>query len=82
MLKLETHRQETGSGPVQRQFRFNITPKGKVNCFKPKPMDGDLLNVRYSQFGGCFTNLDKLPKSPNCQVLWEAHLDQTTYYMF
>ena len=71
-----THWQDTDAGPVERPFRFKVTPKSKVNCFKPKAVDGDLMNARYSQFGGCFTNFEKLPKSSNCQVVWEVRLDK------
>jgi hypothetical protein len=33
------------------QFRYSISPKSKVNAFKPKPVD-PAVDVRYSMLGG------------------------------
>lgn len=46
---------------------------------RPKTVDGDLLNVRYSQFGRCFTDYNKLPNSPNLVVVWEVHVGKQTF---
>lgn len=54
------------------QFRYNITPRSKTNAFKPKPLEGSALDVRYSQLGGCFSSYNTLLRSSNVGVIWEA----------
>ena len=63
--------QETAAGPVPRPFRFNVAPKSKVNCFRPKLVDTELMAMRYSQFGGAFSDYHLLPKSTSASVIWE-----------
>jgi len=71
--------QEVGGAEVPMQFRFVIKPRTKVNCFTPKQMDdGDLTNVRYSQFGGCFQEYHKLDRSTAFGIMWEAGETQKT----
>ncbi|CAK9110877.1 FO synthase subunit 1, partial [Durusdinium trenchii] len=53
-------------------FRYNISGRAKSNAFRPKKIEEDLLNVRYSQFGGCFESYNTLPKSSNVGIVWEA----------
>ena len=55
-----------------RPFRYTIEPKSKVNVFKPKRVEADLMAARTSQFGGCFADYDKLVQSANIATLWEA----------
>lgn len=61
-------------GQVAKQFRYKIAPKTKVNCFKPKRYEGDMQppTLRYSQFGGCFSDYQDMPRSTNVSVLWEV----------
>ncbi|CAL1145308.1 unnamed protein product [Cladocopium goreaui] len=54
------------------QFRYDITGRAKTNAFKPKPIDDNKLDVRYSQLGGCFSSYNTLLRSPNVGVIWEA----------
>ena len=54
------------------QFRYDITGRAKTNAFKPKPIDDNKLDVRYSQLGGCFSSYNTLLRSPNIGVIWEA----------
>ena len=69
---------DTPTGPVHRNFRYKVTPKSKVNCFRPKLVDTDALTARYSQFGGYFKDFDKLPKSKDAAVVWEVRVAEKT----
>ena len=61
-----------GSDTTVLQFRYTIEAHPKLNAFKPKPIEGELLDVRYSQLGGCFSKYNELLCSPNVGVVWEA----------
>ena len=61
--------QDDGSA---RPFRYTVEPKSKVNVFKPKRVETDLMAVRASQFGGCFSDYQTLIQSANIGTLWEA----------
>ena len=74
MAQIQKPCKDTSAGPVHRNFRFKVTPKSKVNCFRPKFVDTDALTARYSQFGGYFKDFDKLPKSNHAAVVWEVHV--------
>lgn len=68
--------QVVGAGSEKRTlaFRYDITSRTKLNAFKPKKVEEDFLNVRYSQFGGCFDSYNTMLKSPNAAIVWEAGL--------
>ncbi|CAL1133219.1 unnamed protein product [Cladocopium goreaui] len=53
------------------QFRYSISPKSKVNAFKPKPVD-PAVDVRYSMLGGCFQAYNTLLRSRNVGTIWEV----------
>eukprot|EP00435_Cladocopium_sp_Y103_P046187 s2116_g13.t1 len=55
------------------QFRYTVAARAKVNAFRPKVIDENLMDVRYSQFGGCFDDYSDLLQSPNAKIAWEAH---------
>ena len=53
------------------QFRYSITPKSKVNAFKPKTVE-PAEDVRYSMLGGCFQAYNTLLRSRNVGTIWEV----------
>ncbi|CAL1131034.1 unnamed protein product [Cladocopium goreaui] len=61
-----------GVTQVERAFRYTIIPKNKINCFRPKAMEGDMVGVRASQMGGCFNDFTALPKGDNFSIVWEV----------
>ena len=66
--------QDGPGGPTPRPFRYKISPKSKVNAFKPKAFEGDMLaGLRSSQMGGCFRNYQELLHSKSASVVWEVH---------
>lgn len=57
---------------VPMQFRYTITPKTKVNAFKPRPVEGQGVDVRASQMGATFGGANGLPRTPNIAIVWEV----------
>ncbi|CAK9077473.1 unnamed protein product [Durusdinium trenchii] len=57
------------SGPTPKTFRYTITPRPKVNCFKPKKLEDDPPTSRYSQFGAIFNNFKQLPASSSFGIV-------------
>ena len=54
------------------QFRYTIAARAKVNAYRPKVLEENFMDVRYSQFGGCFDSYNNLLQSPNAKIAWEA----------
>ena len=59
---------------IPKQFRYQVVPKSKVNCFKPKKLEGDTTTVRYSQFGAIFDMFRNLPSTSNFGIVWEVFI--------
>lgn len=78
---LELH-QVVGGDTRTLQFRYTISGRAKTNAFKPKQIEDNLLSVRYSQLGGCFTDYHELLASPNVGVVWEAGIPFVTLKTF
>ena len=58
-------------------FRYILESKPKINVMVVKALDAkqDTTNVRGSLLGCAFAgNLDKLPRSSQCRVVWEARV--------
>ena len=64
--------QVVGAETKVMAFRYTISARAKANAFKPKSVEENLLSVRYSQFGGCFSKYNTLLSSPNVRIVWEA----------
>eukprot|EP00438_Fugacium_kawagutii_P022970 Skav217638 [mRNA] locus=scaffold73:25285:27312:+ [translate_table: standard] len=57
------------------QYRYRLTPKEKINSFKPRPLeDGvDKDNLRAAVFGAIYhQRYNAVPMSSYCRVVWEV----------
>ena len=55
-------------------FRYEVTPKTKVNVFVPKQQQfADPFNIRASMFGALWAGeFAKIPQTANAKTLWEV----------
>ncbi|CAK9111224.1 unnamed protein product [Durusdinium trenchii] len=64
--------EETPHGRTPKTFRYSVTPRAKVNCFKPKKLEGDPATSRYSQFGAIYSDFKQLTSSSSLGIVWEV----------
>lgn len=67
------------AGPDGRAlaYRYNISPMGSVNAYRPKEVgsDVDRMSMRSVQLGATFNaKYSQLPKWQLCNLMWEAML--------
>ncbi|CAK9068466.1 unnamed protein product [Durusdinium trenchii] len=79
-IRIIDHSVQPKAGPDGRAlaYRYNISPMGSVNAYRPKEVgsDVDRMSMRSVQLGATFNaKYSQLPKCQLCNLMWEVKVD-------